>query len=209
MSRCARFHWAKLTSVLRAIVLLAAYLVGSIPFSYIVARRRGVDVRTVGSGNVGATNVMRSVGRGAGLAAFALDFLKGTVATLAAMSIEGDGALPALAAAAAVLGHMYPVWLRFRGGKGVATGAGAFLPLVPLATVAALVAFGLALAVTRYVSVSSLVGCATLAALAFALRGPSAVAFAATATALLVVWKHRANLARIARGTENRLGGRP
>ena len=193
--------------MLRAIVLLAAYLVGSIPFSYIVARRRGVDVRTVGSGNVGATNVMRSVGRGAGLAAFALDFLKGTVATLVAMSIERDGALPALAAAAAVLGHMYPVWLRFRGGKGVATGAGAFLPLVPLATVAALVAFGLALAVTRYVSVSSLVGCAALAALAFALRGLSAVAFAATATALLVVWKHRANLARIARGTENRLGG--
>ena len=209
MSRCARFHWAKLTPVLRATVLLAAYLVGSIPFSYIIARRRGVDVRTVGSGNVGATNVMRSVGRGAGLAAFALDFLKGTVATLVAMSIEGDGALPALAAAAAVLGHMYPVWLRFRGGKGVATGAGAFLPLVPLATVAALAAFGLALAVTRYVSVSSLVGCATLAALAFALRGPSPVALAATATALLVLWKHRANLARIARGTESRVGSRP
>jgi glycerol-3-phosphate acyltransferase PlsY len=195
--------------VLRAGVLLAAYLVGSIPFSYIVGRRRGVDVRAVGSGNVGATNVMRSVGRGAGLAAFALDFLKGTAATLGAMSVERDGALPALAAAAAVLGHMYPVWLRFRGGKGVATGAGAFLPLVPLATVAALVAFGLALALTRYVSVSSLVGCATLAAVAFAVRGPSAVALAATATALLVLWKHRANLARIARGTESRLGARP
>jgi glycerol-3-phosphate acyltransferase PlsY len=195
--------------VLRAGVLLAAYLVGSIPFSYIVGRRRGVDLRTVGSGNVGATNVMRSVGRGAGLAAFALDFLKGTAATLVAMSIQRDGALPALAAAAAVLGHMYPVWLRFRGGKGVATGAGAFLPLVPLATIAALAAFGLALALTRYVSVGSLVGCATLAAVAFVLRGPSAVAFAATATALLVLWKHRANLARITRGTESRVGARP
>ena len=162
--------------------MLSAYLVGSIPFSYIVARRRGVDVRTVGSGNVGATNVMRSVGRGAGLAAFALDFLKGAAATLVAMSIERDGALPALAAATAVLGHMYPVWLRFRGGKGVATGAGAFLPIAPVPTIAALVAFGLALAATRYVSVGSLVGCATLAALAFALGGPSAVAFAATAT---------------------------
>jgi acyl phosphate:glycerol-3-phosphate acyltransferase len=195
--------------VLRAAVLVAAYLFGSIPFSYLIARRRGVDVRRVGSGNVGATNVLRSVGRGAGLAAFALDFLKGTVATLVARSVEPGGALPALAAATAVLGHMYPVWLRFRGGKGVATGAGAFLPIAPLPTVAALVAFGLTLAATRYVSLGSLVGCATLAALAFALDGPSVVAFAATATALLVLWKHRANLARIVQGTESRLGARP
>jgi acyl phosphate:glycerol-3-phosphate acyltransferase len=193
----------------RAAVLAAAYLLGSIPFSYIVARRRGVDVRTVGSGNVGATNVMRNVSRGAGLAAFALDFLKGTAATLVALSVGREGALPALAAATAVLGHMYPVWLRFRGGKGVSTGAGAFLPIAPLPTLAALVAFGLALAATRYVSVSSLVGCATLAALALVLDGPSAVAFAAAATALLVLWRHRGNLARIARGTENRLGARP
>jgi glycerol-3-phosphate acyltransferase PlsY len=188
-------------------VLVGAYLLGSVPFSYFVARHRGVDVRKVGSGNVGATNVMRSVGRGPGLLAFALDFLKGSAATLLALSVEREGPLPAIAAATAVVGHMYPVWLRFRGGKGVATGAGAFLPLVPAATAAALVAFGLALAITRYVSVSSLVGCATLAAVAFVLRGPSAVAFAASVTALLILWKHRGNLARIAQGTENRLGG--
>jgi glycerol-3-phosphate acyltransferase PlsY len=188
-------------------VLVGAYLLGSIPFSYFIARRRGVDVRKVGSGNVGATNVMRNVGRGPGLLAFALDFLKGTAATLLALSVEREGPLPAVAAATAVVGHMYPVWLRFRGGKGVATGAGAFLPLVPAATAAALVAFGLALAITRYVSISSLVGGATLAVLAFVLCGPSAVAFAATGTALLVLWKHRGNLARIAQGTENRLGG--
>ena len=192
--------------------LLAAsigYLAGSIPFAFLVSRARGVDVRRSGSGNVGATNVMRSVGRGAGLAAFALDFLKGTAATLVARSVSPGGALPALAAATAVLGHMYPVWLRFRGGKGVATGAGAFLPIAPVPTVAALVAFGLALATTRYVSISSLVGCATLAALAFVLDGSSPVAWAATATALLVSWKHRANLARVAQGRENRLGARP
>jgi glycerol-3-phosphate acyltransferase PlsY len=194
--------------VLRASVLAAAYLLGSIPFSYIVARRRGVDVRRVGSGNVGATNVMRSVGRAAGLVAFVLDFVKGAAATLLALSVQPRGALPALAAAAAVLGHMYPVWLRFRGGKGVATGAGAFLPIALLPTAAAMAAFGLALAATRYVSVGSLVGCATLAAFAFVLDGPSAVAFAATATALLVFWKHRANLARLAHGTESRLGAR-
>jgi acyl phosphate:glycerol-3-phosphate acyltransferase len=195
--------------VLRACVLVGAYLLGSIPFSYIVARRRGVDVRRVGSGNVGATNVMRSVGRGAGLLAFVLDFVKGAAATLLALSVQPRGALPALAAATAVLGHMYPVWLRFRGGKGVATGAGAFLPIVPLPTAAALAAFGLALAATRYVSVGSLVGCATLAVLAFVCDGPSAVAFSATATALLVLWKHRANLARLAQGTESRIGARP
>jgi len=195
--------------VLQAAVLVAAYLLGSIPFSYIVARRRGVDVRRVGSGNVGATNVMRSVGRGPGLIAFVLDFLKGAAATSLALGVLPRGPLPALAAATAVLGHMYPVWLRFRGGKGVATGAGAFLPIAPLPTAAALAAFGLALAATRYVSVGSLVGCATLAGLAFVLDGPSAVAFAATATALLVLWKHRANLARLAQGTESRLGARP
>lgn len=195
--------------MLQAGVVAAAYLLGSIPFSYIVARSRGVDVRRVGSGNVGATNVMRSVGRGAGLVAFALDFVKGAAATLLAQRVDPQGPLPAMAAAAAVVGHMYPLWLRFRGGKGVATGAGAFLPLAPLAIAAALVAFAVALAITRYVSVGSLVGCATLAALAYATRGPSPVAVAATVTALLVVWKHRANLARIAQGTENRLGGRP
>lgn len=193
----------------RAGAILAAYLLGSIPFSYIVARRRGVDVRRVGSGNVGATNVMRSVGRGAGLAAFALDFVKGSAATLVALAVEPDGTLPALAAVAAVLGHMGPIWLGFRGGKGVATGAGAFLPIAPVPTAGALVAFGAALATTRYVSVSSLVACATLAALAFVLHGPSAVAFAAAGTALLVLWKHRGNLERIARGRENRLGARP
>jgi glycerol-3-phosphate acyltransferase PlsY len=189
-------------------VLVAAYLIGSIPFSYIIARRRGVDVRAVGSGNVGATNVMRSVGRGAGLAAFVLDFVKGTAATLLALYVQRDGSLPALAAGAAVVGHMCPVWLRFRGGKGVATGAGALLPIAVVPTVAALAAFGVALAITRFVSIGSLVGCATLAILAFVLQGPSPAAFAATAIALLILWKHRGNLARIARGTENRLGAR-
>jgi glycerol-3-phosphate acyltransferase PlsY len=101
---------------------------------------------------------------------------------------------------------MCPVWLRFRGGKGVATGAGAFLPIAPIPTAAALVAFAASMAATRYVSVSSLVGSATLAVLAFVRTGASPVAFAATAMALLILWKHRGNLQRIARGTESRLG---
>jgi acyl phosphate:glycerol-3-phosphate acyltransferase len=192
----------------RAAVMLVAYLLGSVPFSYLVARRRGVDVRTVGSGNVGATNVMRSVGRAAGFLAFALDFAKGAAASLLGRAVEPDSPLPALCAAVAVLGHMYPVWLRFRGGKGVATGAGAFLPLVPAATVAALVTFAFVLAVSRYVSVASIAGTLVLAVAAFLLGAPSAVVRAAAGMAVLIVWKHRANLQRVAHGTESRLGAR-
>jgi glycerol-3-phosphate acyltransferase PlsY len=190
----------------RSAVLLGAYLLGSVPFSYLVARQKGVDVRRVGSGNVGATNVMRSVSFAAGLLAFGLDAGKGTVAVLLARLLEPSGPLPTLAGVLAVLGHMYPVWLRFRGGKGVATGAGAFLPLAPLATVCALVAFGLSLAVTRYVSLSSIIGTATLAVLAFFSGAPPVVSRAAAGMAVLIAWKHRANLQRIALGTENRLG---
>src|SRR5438132_14248430 len=108
------------------LALVAAYLLGSIPFSYLVARLRGVDVRRVGSGNVGATNVMRTAGRAAGLAAFALDFLKGSAATVLARAVVGGTVVPGVAALLAVVGHMYPVWLSFKGGKGVSTGAGAF-----------------------------------------------------------------------------------
>ncbi len=193
---------------MRILVLAAAYLLGSIPFSYLVARRRGIDVRTVGSGNVGATNVMRSAGKAAGLLAFALDFLKGASATLLARAVAGGWVWPSVAAMVAVLGHMYPVWLRFRGGKGVATGAGAFLPLAPLATGAAFLVFGLALALTRYVSVGSLSAAFGLALVSFATSAPPPVPWAAFAMAVLIAWKHRENLRRIAAGTENRLGGR-
>lgn len=192
--------------VAAALVLPAAYLVGSIPFSYLVARRWGVDVRQVGSGNVGATNVLRAAGRTAGLLAFALDALKGAVAAWAAQRIAAGGALPALSAVAAVLGHMYPVWLSFRGGKGVATGAGAFLPLCPVAAAGGVAAFVVVAAATRYVSLGSCAGAATLAAMTFALAAPRSVAWCAAGTAALVVFKHRGNLARLARGTERRLG---
>jgi acyl phosphate:glycerol-3-phosphate acyltransferase len=192
----------------RAAALAAAYLLGSVPFSYLVARRHGVDVRAVGSGNVGATNVMRSAGRAAGLLAFVLDFAKGALASQIALWVEPLGPLPALCATLAVIGHMYPVWLRFRGGKGVATGAGAFLPLVPVATGAALATFAIVLAVARYVSLASIAGTLVLAFAAFLLGAPTPVVRAAAGMALLIVWKHRANLQRIAYGTENRIGTR-
>ena len=145
-----------------AAVLAAAYLLGSIPFSFLVARREGVDVRAVGSGNVGATNVMRNVGRAAGLLAFVLDFAKGSAATWLARATVGGFVFPSVAAVVAVLGHMHPVWLRFRGGKGVATGAGAFLPIAPVPTVCALTLFAIVTAATRYVSVGSIAASASL-----------------------------------------------
>ena len=190
-----------------AFVLALAYLLGSVPFSFLVARFFGVpDVREVGSGNVGATNVMRSAGKAAGILAFALDASKGAIAALAAQRLASGPVLPPLAAAAAVLGHMFPMWLGFRGGKGVATGAGAFLPLAPLATAAAISAFVLTALATRYVSLGSVVGTLTLATAAFLTGAHPAVAWSATVIGALVVFKHRANLERIVRGTESRVG---
>ena len=194
--------------MLRFVALLgAAYLLGSIPFSFVVARWFGVeDVRRVGSGNVGATNVMRSAGKAAGVLAFLLDAVKGASAAFLAGLLEPPASIvPPLAAVAAVLGHMYPVWLRFQGGKGVATGAGAFVPLAPAATAGALLVFLLAAALTRYVSVGSVAAAAALAALAFALGSPAAVAWSAAFVAALVIWKHRGNLRRVAEGTESRV----
>jgi glycerol-3-phosphate acyltransferase PlsY len=193
---------------LAAVALAVAYLLGSIPFSYIVARRHGIDVRAVGSGNVGATNVMRSVGRAAGLTAFALDFLKGSAATFLAQRLAGS-AVAAAAAVATVIGHMYPVWLSFKGGKGVATGAGAFLPILPVPTVAGLLTFGVVAGLTRYASVGSIAGASMLAVVAFVMRAPAPRCWSAALVAALIVWRHRGNLRRIAHGTERRLGSRP
>lgn len=191
------------------LTLAAAYLLGSIPFSYLVARLFGVeDVRKVGSGNVGATNVMRSAGKTAGGVALLLDASKGALAALLAERLADGVTLAPLAAAAAVIGHMHPVWLSFRGGKGVATGAGAFLPLLPAATAAAVVVFVATAAATRYVSLGSIAGTLTLAGLAFWLGAPRPVWLSAAGIAALIVWKHRGNLERIAKGSENRLGAK-
>jgi glycerol-3-phosphate acyltransferase PlsY len=189
-------------------VVAAAYLIGSIPFSFLVARAFGVrDVRQVGSGNVGATNVLRNAGKVAGALALLLDVGKGAAAVaLASRLAPGEAALPAVAAVAAVAGHMFPVWLRFHGGKGVATGLGAFGPLAPNAALAAIVAFAVVAALTRFVSLGSVAGGLALAATAFVIPGTGPVAIAAALTAALVVFRHRANLRRILGGTERRMG---
>jgi glycerol-3-phosphate acyltransferase PlsY len=193
-----------------ALLLASAYLVGSVPFSYLVARLFGVaDVRKVGSGNVGAANVMRSAGKAAGVLAFLLDAGMGAAAAvLARERAPGSALLPPLAAATAVIGHMYPVWLRFQGGKGVATGAGAFLPLVPAATISSFLVFLVVTAATRYVSLGSVAGALSLAVAVFVAESPAPVRVTAVLVAALVVWKHRGNLERILRGTERRLGDR-
>jgi len=192
----------------RIVGLAAAYLLGSLPFSFLVARAFGVrDVRRVGSGNVGATNVLRNAGKLAGLLAFLLDAGKGAVAVLLVSRFApGDAALPALAAMAAVVGHMYPVWLRFQGGKGAATGLGAFVPLAPLAALAAFGAFVVVLALTRFASLGSIAGALTLALFACVLGPQGLVGAAAVLTAAFVVWRHRSNLGRILGGTERRVG---
>jgi glycerol-3-phosphate acyltransferase PlsY len=192
-----------------ALILLAAYLIGSIPFSYLVARWRGVDVRKVGSGNVGATNVMRSAGKAAGLLAFLLDALKGAGAAVLGYNLcgrENCQEMAAAAAAAAVLGHVYPVWLRFKGGKGVATGAGAFLPLCPIAAGVGVVSFAVVTAASRYVSVGSIVGATALALTTFVVKAHPAVCWAAAFCATLIVVKHRDNIRRLRRGDERRIG---
>jgi len=187
-------------------LLALTFLLGAVPFSYLIARLRGVDLRRIGSGNIGATNLTRVAGAGLGAAGLLLDALKGTAAVALARA-AGDGTLvPALAGFLAVLGHNFTPFLGFRGGKGVATGAGAFLPIAPGATAAGLLVFAVTLAVTRYVSAGSIAGSLALAVAAFVTGQPPGVAWAAAAVALLVAWTHRGNLARIAGGTESRLG---
>ena len=192
-----------------ALVLVSAYLLGSIPFSFLVARAFGVqDVRRVGSGNVGATNVLRSAGRAAGILALLLDAGKGLAATSFTTWLVPERLdLAALAALAAILGHMYPPWLRFQGGKGVATGLGAFAPLVPQAALGATALFLLTLVATRYVSLSSLIGAVSLAGLAFVFGSSVHVAWVATVAAGLVAIRHRSNLRRLWGGSEHRAGG--
>ncbi len=193
-----------------AATLALAYLLGSIPFSFVVARAFGVkDVREAGSGNVGATNVMRTAGRTAGLLALLLDAAKGAMAVLLAVRFAATPELASLAAAAAVIGHMFPVWLGFRGGKGVATGAGAFLPLAPQATGIGLATFVVVAASTRFVSLGSVAGTVALAASTFALGAHPALRWSASLVGALIVWRHRSNLERILRGDESRVGSRP
>ena len=205
---------------------LAAYLLGSIPFGFLAARAKGIDIRSVGSGNIGATNAMRVLGKPAGIAVLLLDALKGYIACtslalfifnwLAPRLYEPGAVVPALeiqhtnmiiAGIFAVLGHNYTCWLKFKGGKGIATTAGVYLALAPWAVLVALIVFILAVLVTKYVSVGSISAAIALPVTVW-LMSPQNLFLGIVTTALgaLAIYKHKSNLQRLRAGTESRLG---
>jgi glycerol-3-phosphate acyltransferase PlsY len=187
-------------------LMLLGYLVGSIPFAYLLVRRlSGVDLRSAGSGNVGASNAFRTSGRSIGVAAAALDVAKGSAVVLFAPRLGADLAVGTAMGVAAVLGHVYPVWLRFRGGKGVATACGVFVILAPLATAVAAIVFALTIWVSGYVSVASMVAAILLCPAAYLTGSPDVVLTGILLTAALVLYRHRSNLARLQAGTERRV----
>ncbi len=203
------------------LIAVAAYLLGSIPTGYLLVRFfRHQDIRSVGSGNIGATNVLRSGGKALGAATFLIDVLKGCAAVYlgrqAAITLIAHGTpiesirnFEALAALCAVLGHMFPPWLRFRGGKGVSTGFGVFLFAAPLAALAAITVFFLTILVTRYVSLGSILGAASFPVFAWLLvhgdRPPFFIAVQFM-VALLIIAKHVPNIRRLLTGKESRFG---
>ena len=191
------------------IAVTFGYLVGSVPFAFLLARRRGVDLRRTGSGNVGAANVLRTSGVSDAAVAICLDVAKGAVAVLVAQRLSGGPAAPVAGGLAAVIGHIYPAWIGFRGGKGVATAAGVFVVLAPLAVGIASAVFALATWATRYVSVGSMAAAVTLAAAAAAADVSPVVTVGAAVAAVIIVHRHRGNLGRLFAGTERRVGERP
>ena len=203
-------------------VILGAYMLGSIPWGYIIGRIYGVDVRTVGSKNIGATNVTRTVGRIPGKICFALDFLKGGLPVLAAQQIAAAGVWKSGAELvvvavmlATILGHIFPVFLQFKGGKGVSTAAGSIMALAPIPLIAAFSVWVVVFLVSRYVSLASISAAAVLpvVAWAFAVAGiGSPVAHSKltliflTVIAVLAIVRHHSNIRRLLNGTESRFG---
>lgn len=194
-----------------ALAILLAYLVGSLPTAYLVGRLKGIDVRRVGSGNMGATNVYRTLGAGPAAVVLLIDAAKGAVAALLLprwFALTDPVLWGAVLGLVAMLGHSRPVFLGFKsGGKGVATAGGVFAALAPIACVAGLIAFVFTVAVTRYVSLGSLVAAVVLPIAVAATEGVRSVTFAAAvAVTLFVLWSHRSNIGRLRRGEERRLG---
>jgi glycerol-3-phosphate acyltransferase PlsY len=188
------------------LLMAGAYAVGSLSFGLWLARTQGVDLRRVGSRSAGATNVLRTVGRLFALVVLVLDAAKGALAVSVARLVTDDSRLVAGAAVAVVAGHVWPVWAGFRGGKGVATLAGAYLILAPVAVLWSGVLFVCTVAMSRYVSLASIVAAAALPVGTLLLDGRPWITVAALGLAVLVIWCHRTNIARLFDGTEYRVG---
>jgi acyl phosphate:glycerol-3-phosphate acyltransferase len=192
-----------------AAAIICAYLIGSIPFALVLARTwGGADLRAVGSGNLGAANVMRASGVAAGVLVALLDMAKGAASVWIAERVGAGPALPAAAGVAAIVGHIYPIWLKFRGGKGVATACGVFSMLTPLALPPALAIFAVVVWLTKYVSLGSVLASLALPPLAYALGSPTSSVVASLAAASMIVFRHRSNVGRLRTGTERRIGAR-
>jgi glycerol-3-phosphate acyltransferase PlsY len=189
-----------------------AYLLGSIPFGYLIVRwQRGIDVRETGSRSIGATNVMRNLGISGFVATFVLDCGKGAAAVMLASRLTGnDARWVAAAAVAAVAGHVFPVWLGFRGGKGVATGVGVFAALAPTPLALALVLFAVLVAIWRFISLGSIVATASFPVLVHLVNKPSTpIVVGAACASALIIGSHHSNIRRLLTGTEKKLGEKP
>lgn len=187
-----------------ALAVAAAYLLGSIPFAYLAGRSRGIDLRTIGSGNLGAANVFRTLGKSMGIAVMAADIGKGVAAVLLARAVTDDP-WPAIAAGAAVTGHVFPVWMGFKGGKGVAVGGGAVIGLMPLASLILLPFWLVVVVISRYTSLGAILGSIAAVPVVWALgySTPNIVFTAVVAAAVLLL--HRGNVVRLLQGRENRI----
>jgi acyl phosphate:glycerol-3-phosphate acyltransferase len=186
------------------LILLISYLLGSIPFGYILVKfSEGKDIRSFGSGNIGATNVFRR-SRWSGVLTLILDAGKGYLAVLLAGWLGGDEEWQAAAAVFAIIGHVFTIWLRFKGGKGVATGCGAFLALSPPALVTTIVVFILILLLTRYISAASIGATASFPIWAFVYHEPAPLLWGAIFGGILIILKHHQNIRRLISGTENK-----
>src|ERR1043165_1689797 len=190
----------------RIIVVVIAYLLGSIPFGYLIVRRTiGADIRQTGSGGTGATNVSRRAGKAAGVLTLLLDAAKGCAAVLIARVVSGEDWVIAAAASAVLVGHIFPVWLGFRGGKGVATGVGIFSVLAPLALLCAGVIFIAVVVTTRYVSLGSMIAALLIPVFVWFQSGSQPLLTAALVGAALIVFAHRGNIKRLASRTESKI----
>lgn len=193
---------------MEAIVIIISYLVGSVPSGVIIGGFAGIDVRNAGSGNIGATNVARVLGKGRGVLTLLADAAKGFLPVLVALRLGFDYAGAAGVAIAAFLGHLYPVYLKFRGGKGVATALGALLVLTPLATLILAMVFGGAVLISRVVSLGSMAAAITAPVVLWLLSYPPPLIGMGTFFGAMVIFRHHANIQRLLAGTEPRFGQR-
>lgn len=188
--------------------IVIGYLIGSIPFGVITGKIMGTDIRKVGSGNIGATNIYRNLGTLPAITVFILDLLKGSVAVWAAQAITASPLIAVTAGIAAVIGHMYPVYIGFKGGKGSATGLGILLGIAPDLFVITMIYVVVMIAVTRYVSVTSITGVLLLAVMMLAFHKPTEYFIASIIVAALVIYRHIPNIKRLMAGTEPKIWGK-